>query len=278
MAGTPGSLRHRALSLTERISQALRISGASATETQSALLQFGQALASGVLRGEEFNSVVENSPRLAKALADGLNVPIGRLRKLAEEGRLTADVVVNALMSQKDKLASTRSPGCYPRDPATRVHAAPVSDRGPAEPENGGHRRAAKLGGQRARAPVRGPFGRRLRGQAHDFGRIDTGLAPAARQVRPNRRHAACGQSTPPAHYLPATDVQPPRNLMIAHTIGCEQHDARTPDTARLQRLRSHPTLQLGSLLIGQTDWLALIHHALHAPQISAEYDDRNSR
>ncbi len=59
-----------------------------------------------MLRGEEFNSVVENSPRLAKALADGLNVPIGRLRKLAEEGRLTADVVVNALMGQKDKLAA----------------------------------------------------------------------------------------------------------------------------------------------------------------------------
>ena len=70
------------------------------------MLQFGQALASGVLRGEEFNSVVENSPRLAQALADGLNVPIGRLRKLAEQGQLTADVVVNALMSQKDKLAA----------------------------------------------------------------------------------------------------------------------------------------------------------------------------
>ena len=95
-----------ALTITESISQALRLSGASATEAQSALLQFGQALASGVLRGEEFNSVVENSPRLALALADGLNVPIGRLRKMAEEGRLTADVVVNALMSQKDKLAS----------------------------------------------------------------------------------------------------------------------------------------------------------------------------
>lgn len=101
-----GGEQKDALSLTESISQALRISGASATEAQSSLLQFGQALASGVLRGEEFNSVVENSPRLAKALADGLNVPIGRLRKLAEEGRLTADVVVNALMSQKDKLAA----------------------------------------------------------------------------------------------------------------------------------------------------------------------------
>ncbi|MFT4269183.1 MAG: tape measure protein [Xenophilus sp.] len=101
-----GGEQKDALSLTESISQALRLSGASATEAQSSLLQFGQALASGVLRGEEFNSVVENSPRLAKALADGLNVPIGRLRKLAEEGRLTADVVVNTLMSQKDKLAA----------------------------------------------------------------------------------------------------------------------------------------------------------------------------
>jgi tape measure domain-containing protein len=101
-----GGEQKDALSITESISQALRISGASATEAQSSLLQFGQALASGVLRGEEFNSVVENSPRLAQALADGLNVPIGRLRKLAEEGRLTADVVVNALLSQKDKLAA----------------------------------------------------------------------------------------------------------------------------------------------------------------------------
>jgi tape measure domain-containing protein len=101
-----GGEQKEALTITESISQALRISGASAAEAQSSLLQFGQALASGVLRGEEFNSVVENSPRLAQALADGLNVPIGRLRKLAEEGRLTADVVVNALLSQKDKLAA----------------------------------------------------------------------------------------------------------------------------------------------------------------------------
>ena len=109
-----GGEQQDALSITESISQALRLSGASATEAQSSLLQFGQALASGVLRGEEFNSVVENSPRLAQVLADGLNVPIGRLRKLAEEGRLTADVVVNALMSQKDKLAAE-----YAQLPAT---------------------------------------------------------------------------------------------------------------------------------------------------------------
>jgi tape measure domain-containing protein len=109
-----GGEQQQALTLTESISQALRISGASATEAQSSLLQFGQALASGVLRGEEFNSVVENSPRLAQALADGLDVPIGRLRKMAEEGRLTADVVVNALRSQKEKLAAE-----YAQLPAT---------------------------------------------------------------------------------------------------------------------------------------------------------------
>lgn len=113
-----GGEQKDALTITESISQALRLSGASATEAQSALLQFGQALASGMLRGEEFNSVVENSPRLAQALADGLNVPIGRLRKLAEEGRLTADVVVNALMSQKDKLAAE-----YAQLPATVAQA-----------------------------------------------------------------------------------------------------------------------------------------------------------
>ncbi|MHA6890817.1 tape measure protein [Ralstonia pseudosolanacearum] len=109
-----GGEQQQALTITESISQALRISGASVNETQSALLQFGQALAAGVLRGEEFNSVVENSPRLAQALADGLNVPIGRLRKMAEEGRLTADVVVGALLSQKNKLATE-----YAQLPAT---------------------------------------------------------------------------------------------------------------------------------------------------------------
>jgi len=101
-----GGEQKDALSITESVAQALRISGATATEAQASLLQFGQALASGVLRGDEFNSVMENSPRLAQALADGLNVPIGRLRQMAEQGRLTADIVVKALMSQKDKLAS----------------------------------------------------------------------------------------------------------------------------------------------------------------------------
>ncbi len=101
-----GGEQRDALTLTESISQALALSGTSADEAQSALAKLSQALASGGLRGKEFNAIVGASPRLAQALADGLNVPIGRLRVLAEQGRLTADEVVNALMSQKDKLAS----------------------------------------------------------------------------------------------------------------------------------------------------------------------------
>ena len=91
---------------TEAVAQTLRLSGTSAGAAQGALLQFGQALASGVLRGDEFNSMMEAAPRLAQALAEGLNVPRGALRKLAEEGKLTADQVIGALLSQKDKLAA----------------------------------------------------------------------------------------------------------------------------------------------------------------------------
>ena len=99
-----GGTQQDALGLTESIGQALRISGASAGDSAAALLQFGQALASGVLRGDEFNSVMENAPRLAKALADGLGVSTGKLRQMAEAGQLTADVVVKALQSQSGAL------------------------------------------------------------------------------------------------------------------------------------------------------------------------------
>lgn len=83
--------------LTETVSKAIAISGGSATSAEAALVQFGQGLASGVLRGEEFNSVMEQAPGLALALAEGLNVNIGKLREMANEGELTADVLVNAL-------------------------------------------------------------------------------------------------------------------------------------------------------------------------------------
>ncbi|MGE0451848.1 MAG: tape measure protein, partial [Vicinamibacterales bacterium] len=93
-----------AVPLTEAVSRALRLSGASATEAGAAMLQFSQGLASGVLRGDEFNSMMENAPRLARALADGLGVTVGQLRGMAAQGELTSEVIVRALTTQFDKL------------------------------------------------------------------------------------------------------------------------------------------------------------------------------
>jgi len=96
-----GLAQEDALELTETINRAVAISGASAAASDAAITQFVQALQSGVLRGEEFNSVVEQSPRLAKALADGLGVTTGELRKLANEGKLTTTQLLEALKSQR---------------------------------------------------------------------------------------------------------------------------------------------------------------------------------
>lgn len=85
------------LSITETVNKAIAIGGASAEGASAALTQFGQALASGALRGEEFNSVMENAPSLAAAIAKGLDVPVGKLRNLANTGQLTSDVLVKAL-------------------------------------------------------------------------------------------------------------------------------------------------------------------------------------
>ncbi len=86
--------------LTDTINKSFAVSGASAAEADGAIRQLAQGLASGALRGDEFNSVMEQSPRLSQALADGLGVGIGQLRKMAEEGKLTAEVVTRALQSQ----------------------------------------------------------------------------------------------------------------------------------------------------------------------------------
>ncbi len=92
------------LKIIEAVTKSLRISGATAQETASTIQQFSQALGSGVLRGEEFNTLAESSPRLLRALADGLNVNVGALRDMAAEGQLTADVISNALIGQLPKL------------------------------------------------------------------------------------------------------------------------------------------------------------------------------
>jgi len=90
--------------LTTLISKGMQLGGASAQEYASATLQLTQAFGSGVLRGEEFNAVMEASPELMRQLAKGLNVAIGELRGLAEQGVLTSNLVSKALLSQKDAI------------------------------------------------------------------------------------------------------------------------------------------------------------------------------
>lgn len=83
--------------VTETIATALKLSGASAEETSSVITQLSQALGSGVLRGEEFNAVMENGGRLAKMLADGMGTTIGGLREMSQSGLLTMDKIVPIL-------------------------------------------------------------------------------------------------------------------------------------------------------------------------------------
>jgi tape measure domain-containing protein len=99
-----GLVQADALALTESINQAVVISGASAGASDAAITQLIQGLQSGVLRGEEFNSVMEQAPRLAQALADGLGVTRGQLRGLAQDGKLTSQQVIEALQSQRGAL------------------------------------------------------------------------------------------------------------------------------------------------------------------------------
>ncbi|PXH05069.1 phage tail tape measure protein [Citrobacter freundii] len=88
------------LKITESISTGLKLSGASTSEASSVITQFSQALAQGVLRGEEFNSVNENGDRVIRALAAGMGVARKDLKAMADAGQLTADKVVPALVSQ----------------------------------------------------------------------------------------------------------------------------------------------------------------------------------
>ena len=99
-----GRTHEEALAVVDLFGKSLQTSGSSATESAAATLQWTQAISGGVLRGEEFNSIMENGRGVAVALADGLNVSIGGLRSLALEGKLSAKVVVDALLSQGDAI------------------------------------------------------------------------------------------------------------------------------------------------------------------------------
>lgn len=92
-----GLSQERVARITETVSKAVAISGASAESADAAMMQFGQALASGVLRGEEFNSVNEQTPAVLDAIAKGLGVARADLKKMAEDGKLTASVLIKAL-------------------------------------------------------------------------------------------------------------------------------------------------------------------------------------
>lgn len=98
--------QQQSLALTETINQSVQLSGSSAEASNAAIVQLIQGLQSGVLRGDEFNSVMEQAPRLAQALAQGLGVTTGELRKLAEQGALTSATVIKSLTTQSAAVAA----------------------------------------------------------------------------------------------------------------------------------------------------------------------------
>lgn len=98
--------QEQALALTETINRAIQVGGGSAEANEAAITQLNQALGSGVLRGDEFNSMVEQSPRLTQAMADGLGVTTGQLREMANQGQLTTAVVTKAILSQSEVITA----------------------------------------------------------------------------------------------------------------------------------------------------------------------------
>lgn len=99
-----GLTQQQVARVTDTVNKSYLISGASAQEAAGSVRQLQQSLASGVLRGDEFNSVMENAPRLQQALADALGVTAGEMRAMAKEGKLSADVVVKALLEMGDRI------------------------------------------------------------------------------------------------------------------------------------------------------------------------------
>lgn len=99
-----GGTQADTLRLTETLGKAIKVSGASAVEAKAAMLQFGQALGSGKLAGDELRSLMETAPYLMRQMADAMGVPVGSLKKLGEEGKLTADVVAIAMQKASSSI------------------------------------------------------------------------------------------------------------------------------------------------------------------------------
>ena len=98
-AGDAFNSNDETILFAENLNKLFVIAGTEQASIASASLQLTQALGSGVLRGEEFNAVFEAAPNIMQTVADYMNVPIGQLRSMAQEGEITADVVKNALLS-----------------------------------------------------------------------------------------------------------------------------------------------------------------------------------
>lgn len=99
MAGDAFSSSKEIVQFAEQLNKQLALSGASGSSAQAAILQLEQGLASGVLRGDELNSVMEQAPALAKSIADYMQVSVGELREMGSKGQITADIVKNALFT-----------------------------------------------------------------------------------------------------------------------------------------------------------------------------------
>ena len=105
-ADTLNISQQKVVELTETVSKAVALSGAAQASSEAALMQFGQALASGELRGAELNSVMEQTPALAQAIADGLGVSVGALKDMGKNGELSINKVITALEKAKSSVDS----------------------------------------------------------------------------------------------------------------------------------------------------------------------------
>lgn len=99
MAGNAFNSSKEIVQFAEQLNKQLALSGESGSSAQAAILQLEQGLASGVLRGDELNSVMEQAPALAKSIADYMQVSVGQLREMGSQGQITADIVKNALFA-----------------------------------------------------------------------------------------------------------------------------------------------------------------------------------
>lgn len=103
MAGDAFNSNDEIINFMEQINKQFTIAGTDNTRREAALLQLTQAMGSGVLRGEEYNSVLEQAPNIIQAIADYMDVPKGKLKDMAADGKITADIVKNAMFAAADE-------------------------------------------------------------------------------------------------------------------------------------------------------------------------------